>query len=120
MAVYIGQALLTYSESELKEILDLLRILADEKRLKIMALLTQGELCVCEIMSALGLPQTLVSHHLKVLRDAKLVRDRRVAQWIYYSINVERLAELNARYLALFDVSRISVPPGREGLPRPS
>ena len=87
---------------------DLLRVIADEKRLRILKLLTRREMCVCEIMEQLGLPQSLASHHLAVLRQAGLVQDRRNAhQWVYYSINPRQLAELNARYLAVLDVANL-------------
>ena len=47
----------------------------------------QGELCVCELVHALGLIQPKVSRHLAALRDAGVVADRRSGQWIYYQIN---------------------------------
>jgi len=69
------------------DLLPLFRALADETRLKIFALLTKDELCVCEIEDILGLPQSLVSNHLAVLRREGLVRHRRDAtdsRWIFY------------------------------------
>src|SRR3972149_2312497 len=62
------------------DLVPLLRALADETRLKIFALLTQDELCVCEIEDVLGLPQSLVSNPLAVLRRVGLVRWRRDAE----------------------------------------
>jgi len=64
------------------------KTLADETRLRILALLTRGELCVCDLMAALDLPQSTVSRHLATLRNADLVEDRRQGVWMYY-----RLAE---------------------------
>ena len=62
--------------------------LADETRRRILALLTgQGELCVCELHSALGLPQPKVSRHLSVLRDLELLTVRRDGTWIFYRLN---------------------------------
>ena len=55
----------------------LLRVLGDDTRLRIFALLTRAELCVCEIEDILGLSQSLVSNHLAVLRRAGLVKARR-------------------------------------------
>lgn len=80
--------------ADLERLSAILRALADEKRLKMLYLLTGGELCVCEIMEALDIAQALASHHLGVLRDAGLVRDRRDARWVYYSLNAPALAEL--------------------------
>lgn len=88
----------------LAELSGLLRVVADEKRLRILTLLARQEMCVCDIMEQLGLSQSLVSHHLGVLRQAGLVRDRRDAQWVYYSLDRRQLAELNARYMALLGV----------------
>ncbi|GEM_PF-430544 len=87
---------------------ELLRVISDEKRLRILAALMRQEMCVCDIMAQLGMGQSLVSHHLGVLKQAGLVRDRRDAQWVYYSINPERLAELNARFLAALDASQLA------------
>lgn len=80
-------------------------MVSEEKRLRILNLLVEKEMCVCEIMTALDASQSLVSHHLAVLRDVGLVRCRRDAQWIYYSIDYEGLAELNENYLQLWDIS---------------
>lgn len=66
----------------------LFKALADETRLRILALLSHGELCVCDLMEVLQLPQSTVSRHLAHLRNAGLVHDRRQGVWIYY-----RLAE---------------------------
>ncbi len=79
---------------QLEDLSRLLRAVADEKRLKMLYLLLPGELCVCKIMAALGISQALASHHLAVLRDAGLVRDRRDARWVYYSLNPAAFREL--------------------------
>jgi ArsR family transcriptional regulator len=64
------------------------KALGDETRLRIMALLLEGkELCVCDIMAALQLPQSTVSRHLSCLRHAGLVEDRRQGIWMYYQVN---------------------------------
>jgi ArsR family transcriptional regulator len=64
----------------------LFRALGDETRLRIVALLSHGELCVCHLEEALGLPQSNVSRHLAVLRAAGIVRDRREGSWVYYRL----------------------------------
>lgn len=64
----------------------LFRAFADSTRLRILRLLTEGELCVCDLMSVLRSPQTRVSRHLSYLRRAGLVRDRRQGLWRYYSL----------------------------------
>jgi len=95
-------------EKSLTELSSALRVIADENRLRILRLLIQQEMCVCDIMERLGLSQSLVSHHLGVLKRIGLVRDRPDAQWVYYSIDPDRLAELNARYLDLLDVANLA------------
>jgi ArsR family transcriptional regulator, arsenate/arsenite/antimonite-responsive transcriptional repressor len=60
------------------------KALSDETRLRILALLAQGELCVCDLMAILELPQSTVSRHLATLRHAGLVEDRRQGVWMYY------------------------------------
>jgi len=64
----------------------LFKALADGNRLRIVALLSHGELCVCHLEAALGLSQPNVSRHLAVLRAAGIVEDRRQGKWIYYRL----------------------------------
>lgn len=70
----------------MKEYVDLFKALSDETRLRIMVLLSEKELCVCQIEAALRLSQVKVSRHLAILRHAGLVKDKRDGLWIYYSI----------------------------------
>jgi len=60
--------------------------LADETRLRILKLLMIREMCVCEIMVALDLTQPTASHHLNLLENAGLVKDRKEGKWVFYSI----------------------------------
>lgn len=71
-----------------------LRALGDEKRLRIAALLSDGELCVCDLAARVEMKQPLLSFHLKTLREAGLVRATRRGKWIYYSLNSEALGDL--------------------------
>ncbi|MFC1597165.1 ArsR/SmtB family transcription factor [Planctomycetota bacterium] len=64
----------------------LFKALADETRLRILNLIGHREVCVCQIVEALGLGQSKVSRHLAHLRNAGLVNDRREGLWIYYSL----------------------------------
>ena len=99
-AAEVAPALAPDEALHLKRLSTILRIVADEKRLKMLYLLAGGELCVCKIMAALGISQALASHHLGVLRGAGLVSDRRDAQWVYYSLNASAIEELG-RFLDL-------------------
>ena len=72
----------------MKSHVQLFKALADETRLRILMLLyAEGELCVCDLIAALLLPQSTVSRHLAYLKKAATVLDRREGLWIYYSIN---------------------------------
>jgi len=68
--------------------------LSDETRLQIVEMLSHGERCVCELQDALDTAQSRLSFHLKALRDAGVVTDRREGRWIYYALNRERLDEI--------------------------
>ena len=62
------------------------RAFADETRLRILHLLSKGELCVCDLMSVLAVPQSKVSRHLGYLKRAGLVLDRKEGPWRHYSL----------------------------------
>jgi ArsR family transcriptional regulator len=68
--------------------------LSDDTRLRIVDLLRGGELCVCDLTSAMGLGQSLLSFHLRTLKDAGLVTDRREGRWSYYALNPDAFAQL--------------------------
>ena len=70
----------------MKQTTQLLKALTDETRLRILALLGQGELCVCDLIAVLQLPQSTVSRHLALLRNAGWVVDRRQGLWMYYRL----------------------------------
>lgn len=85
----------------MKQELALFKALSDETRLRIMVLLCENELCVCQLMRALDLDQAKVSRHLSVLRNRGLVNDRREGLWIFYSL-VEPRNELERRVFNSF------------------
>lgn len=65
---------------------EIFKACADETRLRILVLLGEGQLCVCEIVDVLDMPQGKISRHLAVLRRAGLVEDERRGTWIHYSL----------------------------------
>ena len=73
----------------------LFQALSDETRLAILELLRDGEHCVCDLTSALDAAQSRLSFHLRVLKDAGLVTDRREGRWSYYTLAPEALAEVH-------------------------
>ena len=68
--------------------------LSDRTRVRILELLRDGERCVCELMADLKIRQSLLSFHLKTLKNARLVKDRKDGRWVHYSINWSGLEEL--------------------------
>ena len=79
----------------------LFHALSDETRLAILDMLRGGERCVCELQDELGAAQSRLSFHLRVLKEAGLVRDRKEGRWSYYSITPEALAEVHDFAVAL-------------------
>ena len=74
----------------------LLKALADPIRLDVIHALAQGERCVCDLTGDLNLSQSKLSFHLKVLREAGLITDRPSGRWIYYRLQPDALAALEA------------------------
>ena len=87
----------------------LFHALSDETRLAVLDMLRGGERCVCDLQGALDAAQSRLSFHLKVLRDAGLVTDRKQGRWSYYALNAERVAEAEA-FLADLGEARVSSP----------
>jgi ArsR family transcriptional regulator, arsenate/arsenite/antimonite-responsive transcriptional repressor len=83
--------------SEAEELAGVFKALGDPGRLRLISFLAEqpgGEACVCHLTGPLGLSQPTVSHHLKVLTDAKLLERERRGTWMYYRLRLDRLNEL--------------------------
>lgn len=81
----------------LEEAARLFKALGDETRLAILRQLQeQGEVCACNFLACCELAQPTVSHHLKVLREAGLVKTEKRGLWVYYTLNQEKLSEARA------------------------
>lgn len=96
--------------TNLQILADRLRVLAEPKRLLIFHLLMEGVQCNCELGESLEMAPNLISHHLRVLREAGLIdmeRDPVDSRWIYYSVNLQALRELNQAFGLFFDLQRI-------------
>lgn len=104
---------LSWEQNQLDDLAALaamLKALADPTRLAVFNVLMEGVQCNCEIAERLNLSLSLISHHLRVLREAGLVesiRDEQDGRWIYYSIDRLKLAELDAAMRHLLDEKRI-------------
>ena len=70
----------------------ILKAISDPKRLRIVDMLSCGELCACKILEAFRITQPTLSHDMRVLIEAGIVKDRREGKNIFYSLNTERLA----------------------------
>jgi ArsR family transcriptional regulator, arsenate/arsenite/antimonite-responsive transcriptional repressor len=73
----------------------LFHALSDPTRLSILQRLRFGERCVCDLADAMDAAQSRLSFHLRVLKDAGLVADRREGRWMYYTMNTDALAEVS-------------------------
>ncbi|QOX63240.1 winged helix-turn-helix transcriptional regulator [Anoxybacterium hadale] len=72
------------------------KALSDETRLKIIDMLSCGEMCACDILEAFSISQSTLSYHMKILSDSGLVNARRDGAWMRYTLNKERTDELLA------------------------
>src|SRR3954465_6787999 len=87
-------AVAMYSRTE--RAIELFHALSDETRLEIIELLGRGERCVCELTGALDAAQSRLSFHLRVLKDAGIVRDRKEGRWVHYELDAEVFEEIEA------------------------
>lgn len=111
----------TASEPMLNQAAILFKALSDPNRLSILDVLMQGDSCNCELKEKLGLPPNLLSHHLRILREAGLISSRRDiidGRWIYYSVDREMVTRWQGWFGQFFDLARIQERPvlcGPEG-----
>lgn len=85
---------------------ELFRVLADETRVKILHLISQNELCVCDLADALEMSMPAVSHHLRLLRTMRLVKYRRQGKMVYYSLADNHVLQLITVAQAHFEEDR--------------
>lgn len=76
------------------ELAQLFKVLGDNTRIRILDALYRSELCVCDITALLGMNQSAVSHQLRVLRDARIVKSRKQGKNVLYSLDDEHISEL--------------------------
>ena len=74
--------------------IDLLKALAEPIRLKIIESLSNGEKCVCDLIQETDLAQSKLSFHLKVLKEAGIIKDRQSGRWVYYHLDIRALKNL--------------------------
>jgi len=83
--------------------------LSDETRLQLLELLAEGEQCVCDLTDALKSSQSRLSFHLKTLKEAGLLQDRREGRWVYYSLDPAALEELKELLQSIKARSRTAI-----------
>lgn len=98
----------------LNSLLERFKALSDGTRLKIFKLVEQRELCVCQIVPAVGLSQPTVSMHLGKLKRAGLIKERRAGQWSYYSADQEAIERFQKDLASFLHASLEDIPELRE------
>lgn len=81
-------------EDTLYDLTELFRIFADSTRVRILYVLEESEMCVCDLAALLGMTQSAISHQLRVLRSSKLVKFRRDGKTLYYSLADEHVCRI--------------------------
>jgi len=81
-------------EDLLYDIADLFRVFGDSTRVKILYALFESEMCVCDIAAILNMNQSAISHQLRVLKSARLVKNRRDGKVVYYSLDDEHVKQI--------------------------
>ena len=84
----------TTAKVDIRNAARLFHALSDETRIAIIVRLRDGEKCVCDLTDLLDAAQSRLSFHLKTLKDAGLVHDRRNGRWVHYSLNRETLGDI--------------------------
>jgi ArsR family transcriptional regulator, lead/cadmium/zinc/bismuth-responsive transcriptional repressor len=81
-------------ETSLYDLAELFKIFGDSTRIRIMSVLFESELCVCDIACLLGMTQSAISHQLRILKQSRLVRSRKAGKSVYYSLADEHVQQI--------------------------
>jgi ArsR family transcriptional regulator len=111
------QRLLRKKVFHVKGTAEILKALADATRLQILSLLSRQEMAVCELIAALRLSQPAVSHHLKILKQARLVKDNREGKWIFYTIDEKNFSAHAVLLTGFFRSVRANLEKGVQASP---
>ena len=98
---------------------DLFKVLGDPTRIRILQALHDTRLCVCDIAETLGMTQSAISHQLRVLRQARLVRARREGRSVFYALDDDHVAHMCEQGLLHVSEGWQTRPPGEGNLPSP-
>ena len=96
-------------ENELYDLAELFKVFGDSTRIRILYVLFEAEVCVCDLAQALNMTQSAISHQLKILKQNKLVKNRREGKSIFYSLADDQTIEIrsNSAKLRLYKQSPI-------------
>lgn len=83
-------------EEELNDLAELFKIFGDATRIRILFVLFEAEVCVCDLAETLNMTQSAISHQLRILKDSKLVKFRRDGKIIFYSLDDEHVRNILA------------------------
>lgn len=89
-------------ETELYDLAELFKMFGDSTRIRILYVLSEAEVCVCDLAEALNMTQSAISHQLKILKQSKLVKNRRDGKSIFYSLadeHVRSILELGLEHI---------------------
>lgn len=81
-------------EESLLDLADLFKVFGDSTRVKILCALFESEMCVCDIAALLGMTKSAISHQLRVLKQSKLIKNRRDGKVVYYSLDDEHVKNI--------------------------
>ena len=87
--------------SEHNELISIFKAISDENRLKIIILLSKGELCACDILEHFEITQPTLSHHMGVLTKCGLINSERKGTWMYYRLNEENIVNISRFFINL-------------------
>jgi ArsR family transcriptional regulator, lead/cadmium/zinc/bismuth-responsive transcriptional repressor len=88
------------NEESLMDLADLFKVFADSTRVKILCALSLSEMCVCDIASLLGMTNSAISHQLRILKQSKLIKNRREGKVVYYSLDDEHVNNIFSQGLS--------------------
>lgn len=83
-----------YSEETFYDLAELFKVFGDSTRIKILSILFQAEMCVCDMAALLGMTQSAISHQLRVLKQARLVKYRKEGKVVYYSLDDDHVKHI--------------------------
>ena len=81
-------------EEDLLDLADLFKVFGDSTRVKILCALWESELCVCDIAALLGMTKSAISHQLRILKQSKLIKNRRDGKVVYYSLDDDHVKNI--------------------------